>query len=108
MSWLLSEPSRTENNASAFKHLGLREDSSNRDRDADLGDFQALMQHSKAVLKDSSLDFLLLHLPVPHSPGLYNRVTKQVPAVNSTYLDNLALADLCLACFKSILAAKGE
>jgi hypothetical protein len=47
---------------------------------------------------DSRFGLVLLHLPVPHPPGIYDRATSRITTRNFTrdaqgYLDNLALAD---------------
>jgi hypothetical protein len=53
-----------------------------------------LKQHASDVLRGDQADFIFLHMPVPHSPGIWNRkqggYTQQC---GSSYLDNLALAD---------------
>jgi hypothetical protein len=53
-----------------------------------------LQQHAAQVLKTDQADFVFLHLPVPHSPNIWNRArggyTQQC---GSSYLDQLALAD---------------
>lgn len=50
---------------------------------------------------DSRFGLVLLHLPVPHPPGVYDRATGRLTAWNFTgagggYLDNLVLADRML------------
>ncbi len=66
--------------------------------------FRNLQEHSEAVLKNDQADLILLHLPVPHSPNIWDRMrggfTQQC---GSSYLDNLALADLELGRMLAIL-----
>jgi hypothetical protein len=53
-----------------------------------------LEQHSLALLRKDQADFVFLHLPVPHSPNIWNRNTGDfAKACGRSYLDNLALAD---------------
>lgn len=53
-----------------------------------------LEQHAAQVLKTDQADFVFLHLPVPHSPNIWNRMRgRYTERCGSSYLDNLALAD---------------
>jgi hypothetical protein len=53
-----------------------------------------LEQHAAQVLKTDQADFVFLHLPVPHSPNIWNRMRgRYTQQCGSSYLDNLALAD---------------
>jgi arylsulfatase A-like enzyme len=53
-----------------------------------------LEQHSMQMLRTDQADLMMLHLPIPHSPNIWSRMkggyTQQC---DSSYLDNLALAD---------------
>jgi hypothetical protein len=60
-------------------------------------DYQDLQSRADQLLRDPSYNFVLLHLPVPHPPGFYNRHTHQFTTEESSYIDNLALADSWLA-----------
>jgi hypothetical protein len=56
--------------------------------------FVDLQRHAAQVLKDDQADFVFLHLPVPHSPGIWNRKRgAYAERCGSSYVDNLALAD---------------
>jgi arylsulfatase A-like enzyme len=53
-----------------------------------------LEQHATQVLKTDQADFVFLHLPVPHSPNIWNRMRgRYTQRCGSSYLDGLALAD---------------
>jgi hypothetical protein len=53
-----------------------------------------LEQHASQVLKTDQADFVFLHLPVPHSPNIWNRMRgRYTQRCGSSYLDGLALAD---------------
>ncbi len=59
--------------------------------------FMDLQAHTTQVLKNDQADFVFLHLPVPHSPNIWSRSTDSyVNFCDSSYLDNLALADRTL------------
>jgi hypothetical protein len=58
-------------------------------------DYADLLSQSKHLLHDARIRFVLLHLPVPHPPGIYDRARKTMRDSGS-YLDNLVLADVTL------------
>lgn len=62
------------------------------DRQTHLRDYVDLMAQSESLLRDQRIRFVMLHLPVPHPPGMYNRSTHTF-AIAGNYLDNLVLAD---------------
>lgn len=47
---------------------------------------------SDSLIKNEGIDFVFLHLPVPHPVGIYSRRTSKLGTIGS-YIDNLALAD---------------
>jgi hypothetical protein len=62
------------------------------DHETHLQDYTGIMTQSESLLRDQRIRFVMLHLPVPHTPGIYNRSGHElVPAGN--YIDNLVLAD---------------
>jgi Sulfatase len=53
-----------------------------------------LEAHAAQILKSDQADFVFLHLPVPHSPAIWNRARGgYAQRCGGSYLDNLALAD---------------
>ena len=73
-----------------------------------LEDYESILRAAEATLRDRSAGFVLLHFPVPHLGGIYNRTTGQFTTGPSTYLDNLALADRCLAHLREVLEDTGQ
>jgi hypothetical protein len=71
-------------------------------------DYQTLLKETDKVLDNRSANFVLLHLPVPHPDGIYNRATDKFAFSHSSYIDNLALADKCLAHIRSRMESGGE
>lgn len=66
-------------------------------RRAQLGAFRRLRARAIEYVADHQLDFIFLHLPVPHPVGIYDRSTASLSLNDSAnYLDNLALADRTL------------
>ncbi len=73
-----------------------------------LRDYRRITAAADRMLRDLSLTFLFLHLPIPHQGGIYNRRTGAPSGDQTSYLDNLALADLYLAHVRKILEAQGD
>jgi Sulfatase len=71
-------------------------------------DYINLAAASDRLLEDSSCNFIFLHMPVPHPGGIYNRSTARFDLHNTSYLDNLALADTYLAHVRSLLQQTGD
>jgi len=57
----------------------------------------ALLAHAGQLIADPQMDFIFVHIPVPHPPGSWDRRTgkwaRDEPGVITSYEDNLALAD---------------
>ncbi len=73
-----------------------------------LSDYRSLFAAADTMLEDSSTNLLFLHMPVPHPGGIYHRATGEFATKNSTYIDNLALADSYLAHVRSLLERDGR
>jgi hypothetical protein len=54
--------------------------------------YSVLLKRSLQLVDDPSERFLYLHFPIPHPPGMYDRVSGK-QRNGGSYLDNLALAD---------------
>ena len=61
-----------------------------------LQDYLALSEASNKLLASDQDNFLLLHMPIPHPDGIYDRHRKTYAVGSGSYLDNLALADVYL------------
>lgn len=56
------------------------------------------LEEAKRLAASSEFGLVLIHLPVPHPPGIYNRAKADFDYDGeSSYLDNLALADRTLS-----------
>ena len=51
-----------------------------------------LMQNARSLIRDKEIHFLFVHVPVPHSPCIYDRKTHRLRE-GGNYFDNLVLAD---------------
>ena len=63
-----------------------------------------------AAAADPSLDFVLIHLDVPHDPAIYDRHSGRIDLTlhrRDWYLDNLALADRALGELRRSMEAAG-
>jgi hypothetical protein len=58
----------------------------------DLGE---IVPAATALIRDQSIRFVYIHLPIPHPPGIYDRETGTLRETGS-YIDNLALSDRVL------------
>jgi hypothetical protein len=74
-----------------------------RDLRQHMSDYRQLFAAGDADLKDPSIGFLFLHMPIPHPYGFYDRRKKAFAARHTSYIDNLVLADLYLAHLRQIL-----
>jgi hypothetical protein len=89
------------------KHLFGRGPGSPSDETRDIrqhsSDYRRLLASGDAYLADSSIDFLFLHLPIPHPYGFYDRKKKAFSTKHTSYIDNLALSDVYLNHIRQIL-----
>jgi hypothetical protein len=67
-------------------------------------DLTAIMPQAEALIRDQTIGFVFIHLPVPHPPGIYDRRLGRQRATGS-YIDNLALADKSLAELMGVLGS---
>jgi len=74
------------------KHAGLA-----LAREKHMGAYLTIFEDAKKVATNPDLDLILVHWPVPHPPGIYDR-SKDDFALDegSSYLDNLELMDRTL------------
>ncbi len=57
-------------------------------------DYVSLLHASDELLASGQPGLVLIHMPIPHPWGFYDRKTGTFPDHRTSYLDNLALADL--------------
>ena len=66
-------------------------------------DYRKLLAAGDADLADPSINFLFLHMPIPHPYGFYDRRKKTIATRHTSYIDNLALCDQYLAHVRLLL-----
>ena len=71
-------------------------------------DYRGLLTAGDAYLSNPSVGFLLLHMPVPHPFGFYDRKHQSFADHHTSYIDNLALADRYLAHVRALLEKEGQ
>jgi hypothetical protein len=67
-----------------------------------IDDYVSAMAQSRDLIQDSRIRFAFIHFPIPHPPGIYDRV-HHVFRNNGSYLDNLVLADQSLAALRAVI-----
>jgi hypothetical protein len=70
-------------------------------------DYNELYAAGDRLLDDPSVNFVLLHMPIPHPGGIYNRHTHSFVTTRPSYVDNLALCDIYLAHVRQKLEQDG-
>ena len=73
-----------------------------------IADYREMVDAGDRLLENPSFDFLFLHVPIPHPGGIYDRRSGSFTTHGSSYVDNLALADLYLAHVRQILEQHRE
>jgi Sulfatase len=71
-------------------------------------DYRRLREAGDAFLADPSINFLFLHMPIPHPYGFYDRRKKAFSTRHTSYIDNLALADRYLSHIRQLLEQKNQ
>ena len=78
------------------------------ERERRIAKFTVLKAQAVRLAADRNVGLVLLHLPVPHPPGIYDRTRGRLSADDSNdYLDNLVLADRTLGEIRSAMEANG-
>lgn len=68
--------------------------------------YRNIVAHAQTLIGNEQLQFIFLHIPVPHGPGIYDRRSHSLRP-GGTYLDRLVLADETLgALMKEIQATR--
>jgi hypothetical protein len=73
-----------------------------------ISDYVALADAADRMLDDQTVGFALLHLPIPHPEGIYDRRADTFALRHSSYIDNLALTDKLLGHIRSKLVQSGQ
>jgi hypothetical protein len=78
------------------------------DGEEHISDYVSLARAADQLLDDPSVEFILIHMPIPHPGGIYDRRNERFAVRNSDYLDNVALADRFLSHVRSKLEQSGQ
>ncbi|MEO6910882.1 MAG: hypothetical protein ABI158_08160, partial [Edaphobacter sp.] len=76
--------------------------------DQHIADYLELRKAGDSMLADADASFVLLHMPIPHPEGIYDRRNTTLSSIGGSYVDNLALADAYLAHVRGLLQQRGE
>jgi hypothetical protein len=78
------------------------------EREEEVRDYLAILTQGQRAAADPAIGLLLVHLPVPHPVGIYDRVRHEFKtAGESSYLDNLELADRALGELRQAMETAG-
>ena len=69
--------------------------------------YQRVLEATEDLLTNRSLDLAVVHMPIPHTPYIYDRSTQQLTTADGNYLDNLALADRTLGILRRKMEEAG-
>ncbi len=69
---------------------------------------QVVLQNAFRMLQNPNLNLVFIHLPVPHPPGIWDVRSSSFTMSQSTYVDNLQLADKILGQFRQMLERSGD
>ncbi|MGH9656829.1 MAG: hypothetical protein ACRD6B_25635, partial [Bryobacteraceae bacterium] len=70
---------------------------------------KGVMEQGIQMLRNPKLNFVLLHLPIPHPPGIWNTRTQSFSTdARLDYIDNLELADRRLGQIRKVLEQTGD
>ncbi len=69
-------------------------------------DYEALLAASDSLLTSGQPGLILIHMPIPHPWGFYDRHTGTFSKHRTSYLDNLALADAYIGRVRAELEQK--
>jgi multisubunit Na+/H+ antiporter MnhG subunit len=70
--------------------------------------FRSVMTHAKQFTVDPSLGLVLIHYPIPHPPGIYDRHGDELSVEpGGNYLDNCRLADRALGELRQAMEEAG-
>jgi hypothetical protein len=93
---------------SLFDRVGIRDPDWNTQYH--ISSYLRLLDHARDVVVNPDLDLVLVHLPVPHPPFIYDRRQRTYTFAadpQEGYLDNLVLADKTLGEIRARLEAAG-
>ena len=92
-------------------HLGrgVAADADRREATLHVEDLTSILKAADQTIEGGEATFVLIHLPVPHPGGIYDRKRGALRTDGkSSYVDNLALADSVLAHLRNELASRQE
>lgn len=77
-------------------------------RSDDISALRTILANSYRMLRDQHLNLVLIHLPIPHPPGIWDARHGVFTAGDSNYIDNLQLSDIVLGHIRRILEQSGD
>ena len=72
-------------------------------------DYEQVTKHALKMVANPALGLVMLHFPLPHPPGIYDRAHARVNEQSASgYIDNLALTDATLRLLRQTMEAAGQ
>ena len=94
--------------ASQYELFDSKSSQKRRERQGHLRDYLGVMEEAKRRVVDADVSLVLVHLPVPHAPSIYDRQSGSFEVESETgYIDSLALADRALGELRNALESAG-
>ena len=92
-----------------LNRLGMDPRLANRaEREEEIRDYLAILTQGQRQAADPAIGLVLVHLPVPHPVGIWDRTRHEFKASGeSSYLDNLELADRALGELRQAMESAG-
>ena len=77
-------------------------------REDNIAALRLIEEHAREMLHNRALNFVLLHYPIPHPPGIWDPVGQKLTTAKADYIDNLQLADRILGSVRHELESMGD
>jgi arylsulfatase A-like enzyme len=77
-------------------------------QETEIASTRFVVENALRMLCNRNLNVVLVHVPIPHPPGIWNPETQSFTLRASTYLDNLQLADKLLGDMRQVLEQTGD
>lgn len=93
---------------SYFSSMDAAAKKRDRRRSHHTNDYLNILRDAKATATDPQMGLIMVHLPIPHVPIIYNRSSNQIVTEDGgSYLDNLVLADRALGELRLLMESAG-
>lgn len=78
------------------------------ERERHIEEERLIYRSAARMLRNRDLNLVLIHLPIPHRPGIWNEREKAFTTKDANYLDNMILTDRVLGEIRRTMEASGD